>query len=260
VPNPIGDGGATVSRVDEATETLVRIFASLSQWGPGSDASSTRALEALPPLPPRARILDVGCGPGRQTRLLGTHTGARVVAVDLARDALLGAAACADAPAQGADFVCADMNRLPFADASFDLVWSEGAIYVMGFRAGLERWKSLLAPGGHLAVTEVAWLREDRPADLVAFWNEEYPAIASREEHRAEIAAAGYEWIADFPLPESDWWDTYYRELGERLDEIEREDPGAGRTVVEMCRREIDVMRGAQGACSYVFYIMRKSD
>ncbi len=152
------------------------------------------------------------------------------------------------------------MKRLPFRDAGFDLIWSEGAIYLMGFRAGLDRWKPLLRRGGHLVASEIAWLSEDRPAALEAFWDEEYPAMATREQHRSEIAAAGYEWIADFPLPESDWSETYYRELEARLDELEAEDLGPGAIVAEQCRQEIDVMRGAQGTCSYVFYMMRKSD
>ncbi|MDW7672290.1 MAG: class I SAM-dependent methyltransferase [Bacillota bacterium] len=44
----------------------------------------------------------------------------------------------------------ADMFRMPFAPESFDLIWSEGAIYIIGFQRGLQEWKALLKPGGAL--------------------------------------------------------------------------------------------------------------
>ena len=47
----------------------------------------------------------------------------------------------------------------------------------MGFETGLREWRRLLAPGGHLALTEVCWTKADPPADCVAFWAQLYPAI-----------------------------------------------------------------------------------
>ena len=55
----------------------------LDQQGPGSDASTLRALAALPDLPDSPRIADLGCGPGRQTLALARATGGRVAALDL---------------------------------------------------------------------------------------------------------------------------------------------------------------------------------
>ena len=42
----------------------------LPQQGPGSDASTLRALRMLGELPDAPRVLDLGCGPGRQTLAL----------------------------------------------------------------------------------------------------------------------------------------------------------------------------------------------
>ena len=69
------------------------------------------------------------------------------------------------------------MRQLEFAPGSFDLIWSEGAIYNIGFRAGLEAWRPLLVKGGCMAVSEATWLTEDRPAEARAFWQEGYPAL-----------------------------------------------------------------------------------
>jgi ubiquinone/menaquinone biosynthesis C-methylase UbiE len=44
--------------------------------------------------------------------------------------------------------VAADMQRLPFRDGGFDLIWSEGAAYVMDFDAALAAWRPLARAGG----------------------------------------------------------------------------------------------------------------
>ena len=69
------------------------------------------------------RILDAGCGPGRDAALLRL-AGAQVVGLDLARAMLRQARQLDDASqlAQG------DLRRLPFATASFDAVWCFAAL------------------------------------------------------------------------------------------------------------------------------------
>ena len=114
------------------------IFEALPRQGPGDRASTERALRLLPPLTPATRVLDVGCGSGAQTLDLARATEARIVAVDnhppfvarLERRAAelgLGARITAEV---------GDMHDLPFADGSFDVIWSEGAIFVIGFGIG----------------------------------------------------------------------------------------------------------------------------
>lgn len=183
-----------------------------------------------------------------------------MVGVDLVADALnmLIERARRDSLATQVHAVRADMTHLPFRDASFDLIWAEGSIYCMGFAAGLEAWWRPLAAGGVLAVSELSWLSEARPAHERAFFESEYPAMLGVEENRALIENAGYERLHDFALPELDWWDPYYRELEQRLDELENENLGPDQSVVNACKREIEVLRRSQGTYGYVFYIMRK--
>jgi ubiquinone/menaquinone biosynthesis C-methylase UbiE len=51
--------------------------------------------------------------------------------------------------------VVGDLENLPFADEELDLIWSEGAIYNIGFEQGLKDWRRYLKPGGLLAVSEI---------------------------------------------------------------------------------------------------------
>ena len=53
------------------------------------------------------------------------------------------------------------MDDLPFEREEFDIVWSEGAVYNMGFRKGVNYWKDFIKDGGILAVTELSWITEN---------------------------------------------------------------------------------------------------
>ncbi len=68
-------------------------------------------------LQPGARVVDIGCGPGRDVALLRQH-GLRVIGVDLSQGMLREAQ-----KRVGGDLVQADMRALPFPDRSIDGVW-----------------------------------------------------------------------------------------------------------------------------------------
>ena len=220
-----------------------------------------RALELLGPLSARPAILDIGCGPGAQTLVLARRTGGEIVAVDLHAPFLRELERRAQAAGLPAiRTVRASMEALPFAAGSFDLIWSEGAIFVIGFAAGLAAWRPLLRGGGALVVSELTRLVDDPPAEVRAFWDDAYAAVTTREANRAAIDAAGYERLGDFVLPRASWFAEYYDPLERRLDVLEQRyasDSDALRMLAEE-RREITLARAYPDAYGYVFYAMRK--
>jgi ubiquinone/menaquinone biosynthesis C-methylase UbiE len=116
------------------------VFNALPRQGPGSRADTLQALESVRKhLPDSPRILDVGCGAGIQSLTLARHTGGQVLATDLSASLLeiLDSRAREEGLDAQIQTVKASMKDLPFEAGSFDLVWSEGAIYIMGFEAGL---------------------------------------------------------------------------------------------------------------------------
>ncbi|MGZ5422874.1 MAG: class I SAM-dependent methyltransferase [Aeromicrobium sp.] len=233
----------------------------LPRHGPGDAMSTLKALALVPGLVPGSRVLDVGCGTGAQTLVLARYSPARIVAVDNHAPFVdvLNRQARGLGIADRLNACIGDMRQLGFASGSFDLIWSEGAIFVMGLEAGLRDWRPLLAPGGHVAVTEVCWTRPDPPADCAAFWAEEYPAIRDVPTRLGAIAECGYETVGHFTLPPSSWWEDFYRPLQSnvtRFRERHRDESDA-QELANQVQREIDVWHAYSDFYSYEFFVMR---
>ena len=89
------------------------------------------------------KIADIGCGTGAATRVLARELDAHVTAVDFLPELLaqLEDAAGRAGLADRITTLCASMESLQFAESELDAIWSEGAIYNMGFAAGITAWR-----------------------------------------------------------------------------------------------------------------------
>ena len=235
----------------------------LPRQGPGSDDSTLKALSLCPELPERPAILDIGCGPGRQTLALANALmDGHMTAVDIHQEYLdeLQERAKAARAAARIDILAGDMNKLPFPPQSFDLIWSEGAAYIMGFDKALVAWKRLLKPGGYLAVSELVWLQPDPPGEVAEFFGREYLAMTGVENIVATLQASGYELRGHFTLPDAAWWDSYYTPLEAKLPSLKARYAGdeEALSMVEMTACEIDMRRRFGGWYGYEFFIGRR--
>ena len=169
-------------------------------------------------LPKAGLALDIGCGPGVQTVDLLKISGGKVVALDflpLMVERTRSNAAQAGV-AERLEVLEQDMKHMDFAPGSFDVIWSEGAIYNLGFENGLETIKRLVRPGGHVAVSEAVWLKPDPAAPAVEFWRQ-YPEIDTIDNKLAVIDRLGYEREGHFVLHESEWTADNYEPDAELL-------------------------------------------
>lgn len=231
--------------------------------GPGGDYE-TRFAVALSGLKRAAnlKIADIGCGTGASTLVLAGELDAHVTAVDFVPEFLarLDDAASHAGVADRITTLPASMEALPFAEAAYDAIWSEGAIYNMGFAAGIEAWRDYLKPNGILAVSELTWLTDRRPAELQAHWEREYPEADTAAGKMAVLEHLGFSPVGYFPLPERCWLDNYYRPMRQRfptfLDRHENSD--AAQAIVAAEEHEISLYERYKAFVSYGFYIARK--
>jgi SAM-dependent methyltransferase len=247
---------------DRMTTLFFELFTGLPRQGPGDAASTLRALSLVPDVGPQTRVLTPGCGTGLEARLIARHAPVRILGIDnhppyveefnrRARE--LG---CADR----VEARVGDMHRLELPSGSFELIWCEGAIYVVGFDVGLREWRRLLTPDGHIALTEVCWTQPDPPPECLAFWEQEYPAIRDVASRLRIIAECGYEPVAHFALPASAWWDDYYRPLQENILQfrVRHESETDAQQIAGSVQREIDVWKQYSDFYAYEFFVMRR--
>lgn len=243
---------------------IFHFFERLPRQGPGADDQTIKALDLIRHLlNPAPSVLDLGCGKGAQTLALAqAMPSAFITAIDLYFPYLkyLQSRHNSDQGKIAAVRSCqASMLEPPFQANSFDLIWSEGAIYVAGFKNGLELFRELLHRQGLMAVTEAVWLTAERPPEVTDFWQKEYPAISTIAECRNIIAETGMNLISDFILPERCWNDNFYipartevlAELGRTKEESEIE-------FLNDLMREIDMYDKYKSCYGYVFFIMQK--
>jgi len=246
---------------------LVDLHRDGPRQGPGSEAETLRALE-LTRLDRAAglKVADIGCGTGASTLVLARQLpSAEIVAVDLFPEFLevLQSRAKQAGLAGRIETLAASMDALPFEPESLDLIWSEGAIYNIGFAAGLAAWRPFLRPGGLLAVSEITWLAPDPPDEVRQHWESEYPEIATAAAKVAVLEQAGYDLVGFFVLPEACWLDHYYEPLAQRLPAfLERQASGPhaaeAAAIAAGDRREIDLYRRYREWFSYGFSIARR--
>lgn len=231
----------------------------LPRQGPGSDTTTRRLLALAGKLPERPRVLDLGCGPGRSALLLAAEAGAEVTAVDTHEPFLAELRrSAADRGLDGSIHTLrADMGALPFPDGSFDLVWAESSVFVLGFDRALAEWRRLLAPGGTLVLTECVWTTEEPGPVARAFWEEHY-TLRTVAGNAAAAVAAGYHVLGTVPQPESDW-DEYYGPLAAHADAADTTVPGMAEAVAG-ARTEIALRREHGSDYGYAGFALRPAD
>jgi ubiquinone/menaquinone biosynthesis C-methylase UbiE len=245
-------------------QLLIDLHKDGRRQGPGGEAETELAL-ALTGVDRRAplHVADIGCGTGASTLVLARLLErGRVTAVDFLPqflDLLEERAGQAGMVEKISTLACS-MDDLPFADGELDLIWSEGAIYNIGFAAGVKAWKRYLKPGGVLVASEITWLTDSRPAELQAHWDAEYPEIDTAAAKIRILEQSGYAPIGYFVLPEYCWLENYFRPLQERFPVVLARygDSREAREMVAAEEREIALYEQYKTYFSYGVYIARR--
>jgi len=241
---------------------IFTLYENMPRQGPGSAACTKKMFSCVPTLTEHPAILDIGCGSGMQTIDLArlAHK-ARITAVDVHAPYLFDLRTRAEAAgiATRINPVQASMDTLPFPAGSFDLLWAEGSIFIMGVERGITAWRDFIRPGGYLAFTEAVWFTDAPSAEVKRFWQEVYPDIKDVRGIQTIAEKAGYSWITSFPLPASAWWDDYYTPILARfpaLEEKYRTHPEA-QAILAVMKQEIGLYREYSSEYGYQFILLK---
>ena len=243
-------------------DLICEYFAGVERQGPGSPEITRRALSFVEGLSETSRIADIGCGSGGQTMVLAQSAPGQITGVDLF-DTFIDLFNENTAKAGLQDRVkgvIGSMDNLAFRDEELDLIWSEGAIYNIGFERGLKEWRKFLKPGGYIAVSEVSWFTESRPAEIDEFWQDAYNQIDTIPNKVAQLQQAGYVPVASFILPESCWIDHFYAPQQQVMAEFLEKHQGnrAAEELMANQRHEEALYMKYREFYGYVFYIGKK--
>lgn len=244
-------------------DLIVDFHKNAERQGPGSREETLRAFELTGVNRNQSlKIADMGCGTGAHTLDLAQYTHAHIIGVDLFPAFLdqLDHNAKEMGLQDQVTTLEKSMDDLSFDYEEFDLIWSEGAIYNMGFEAGIKYWKDYLKTGGCLCVSEITWITDSRPAELEDFWLQEYPEVDKASHKIKLLENYGYTLLGYFYLKQDSWIDNYYKPMEKRFANfLERHSHSdTAKAVVKEYKDEIKHYMTYKDYYSYGFYIARK--
>jgi len=245
----------------ELIQTIVDFFKNNERQGPGCEEATLKALGLVSESHYFEHILDIGCGTGAQTMTLARKTNAQIFAVDLLAEFL-------DVLTERAtrwglqDRIAVhktSMDDLPFPRNFFDMIWSEGAIYHIGFERGLKQWGTLLKRRGHLVASEISWTSNERPQYLTDYWMASYPEIDLISNKMKLIEDCGYIPVGCFTLPNAGW-DNYYHPIIKQvaLSIAQPINDSTKKSFMETIIDELIIYQRYREFYNYVFYVMQK--
>jgi ubiquinone/menaquinone biosynthesis C-methylase UbiE len=245
------------------TDILRELHGELSRGSPARLAFTRKAFRMLPELG-NPRILDVGCGQGGPTLELARLSGGQVTGLDIDQAALdeLVRRAGEEGLSGRIQVVQGSMFDMEFADESFDVIWSEGSMWVLGFERALGEWQRFIRPRGFLVVHEMAWLRPDPPPEIRSCWQLAYPGIRTVSEYVEQVPEYGYDLLGHFALPEDFWLVDYFVPMVARIGELRKKYSGdqTAQSTLDQEQRAADVYKKYFKWYGSMFLVMQRGE
>ena len=199
-----------------------------------------KAFQMLPKLE-KPRILDIGCGSGVPTIELANLSDGEIIGIDVNQSLLdkLNNKIEKEGFSNRVKTMKCSLFEIDFPDESFDIIWAEGSISIIGFEKGLKEWSRLLKTNGFLVV------------------HDEIKNISNKLK---KIPNCGYKLINYFSLPEDAWWIEYYSPLEKRIQELSIKYIEHPEILRALDKKKEEIERVKKNPRNYgsIFFIMQK--
>lgn len=199
-----------------------------------------KAFQFIPKLK-NPHILDIGCGTGVPTVELAKISHGHIVGIDndVTSLDLLRSKIKERGLKNQIQVIEESIFTMDFPEESFDIIWAEGSVFVMGFENSLKNWRRFLKPNGFLVFHD-----ENR----------------DKTKKMGLITKYGYRLIAQFDLSEHLWWREFYTPLEHLIKESREKYPNDLELINELNNDqiEIDKCKSNSVVFSSFFVIMQK--
>jgi len=238
------------------------VYEALPRQGPGNRACAARALSLCGDLPPSPMVLDLGCGVGGQTLHLAELTSGSIVAIDSHAPNIerLNATVTEHGLSQRVCAMVGDMGHPEQSLESFDLIWSEGALYNIGIGNALRICHGLLRPGGYLVFSDAVWRKENPPPEVKASFELDYPTMGWADDVVATIKNYEFELLGHFTLPDEAWWNDFYTPMQHRIKELrgKYDNDAEALSILDQLAQEPEMHRRYSDYYAYEFFVVRR--
>jgi len=199
-----------------------------------------KAIKMLPKFK-NPHILDVGCGSGVPTIELAKISDGYVIGIDINESSLnlLQRKIKEMGLNNRVSVIKGSLLNMNFPEESFDIIWTEGSIFVIGFENGIKKWRRFLKPNGFLVIHDE---NKDKTKKL------------------GLITKYGYTLIAQFEISDNLWWREYFIPLEQLIQELRHKYPNDSDLSNELNKDqvEIDKCKSNSTVTSSFFIIMQK--
>jgi len=190
----------------------------------------------------KPRILDIGCGSGVPTMELARLGQGDVIGIDIDQLALdkLNRKIAKAGFANRVQAVNCSILDMVFPDESFDIIWSEGSIFIIGFERGIREWKRFLKPNGFMVI-------HDERENV--------------EEKLEQISRCGYKLLGYFILSEDTWRAEYFAPLEKLVAKSQTSYTDDPQKLEELnqARRELEMFKNDPERNNSVYFVMQKN-